>query len=487
MHVSLISGESINELTQGTEYTITDRVVTLSAPTTLKIKIYRQTTTTPLVGWADASVLRAADMNVQSTQLLHLAEETSDLAQDGGLSKDTTDDIWDARFNRIKNLLDPTDPGDAMTLRYANDKQYGLIAALKSEGAAQNTSIVSTGDSQNTRIITTGNTQNTRLTTTGDTQNSRLTNTGNNYVATMTSLKDTATTQASNASQSASSASTSASTATTQASNASSSASSASTSASTATTKATEATNSANLSKAWAMSDSSPDGVSGHNSSKTWATNSANSASEASTYASNASTSAANAKTSETNAANSAKAAKQSEENAKTWDPTQYVKSVTEENGKLTVTKGGGDSTIINLIDTFYPIGTIYISADKNKTKADFPFMRYGTWEEIPANLVLQTGAASEAGTQRSAGLPNITGRRVASWGGGDNSVRGYTTGCFKQDPDKNYCTAVNGENWNDGTGTGFSFDASLSNPIYGASNTVQPPAYMVRAWVRMA
>lgn len=62
------------------------------------------------------------------------------------------------------------------------------------------------------------------------------------------------------------------------------------------------------------------------------------------------------------------------------------------------------------MIDMFYPVVTVYISADKNKTKADFPFMAYGTWEEVPANLCLQTWVASEAGTQRSAGLPNITG-----------------------------------------------------------------------------
>lgn len=167
---------------------------------------------------------------------------------------------------------------------------------------------------------------------------------------------------------------------------------------------------------------------------------------------------------------------------------TDYVQSVTESNGKVTVTKGGGDSTIINLIDTFYPIGTVYVSADKSKTKADFPFMKHGTWEEVPANFCLQTGNASEAGTQRSAGLPNITGRRVASWGGGDYDNRGYATGCFKQDADTNYPTTINGESWNgEGKGTGFAFDASLSNPIYGSSDTVQPPAYMVRAWVRTA
>lgn len=140
-----------------------------------------------------------------------------------------------------------------------------------------------------------------------------------------------------------------------------------------------------------------------------------------------------------------------------------------------------------DMIDMFYPVGTVYMSADKSKTKADFPFMQYGTWEEVPANLCLQTGNVSEAGTQKNAGLPNITGRRVASWGGGDYSPRGYVTGCFKFDSDPDYSTTINGDNWNDGHGTGFSFDASLSNPIYGSSDTVQPPAYMVRAWVRTA
>lgn len=326
MHVSLISDEKIEELTQGKDFTVTDRVVTLAAPTGLKIKIYRQTATKPLVGWADASVLRAADMTVQSTQLLHLAEETSDLAQDGGLSKDATDNIWDARYNKIKNLLDPTDPGDAVNLNYITKNQTSLLTQLKNTGAAQNASIVSTGDTQNARLTATGDKQNTRLTSTGDTQNKRLTGTGDSYVATMTTLKNTA------------------------------------------TDKATEATNQAALAKKWAVSDTSPDGATDSKSSKTWAesskasasnsassasasassatasqtsaTNAASSASTASqkasaaassasasaTSASNASTSATNAKTSETNAAKSAAAAAKSAVEAAKFDPTTYVK-----------------------------------------------------------------------------------------------------------------------------------------------------------------
>lgn len=324
MHVSLISNEKIEELTQGTDYTVTDRVVTLAAPTGLKIKIYRQTATKPMVGWADASVLRAADMTVQSTQLLHLAEETSDLAQEGGLSKDGTDNIWDARYNKIKNLLDPTEPGDAVNLNYITKNQNSLLTQLRNTGAAQNASIVATGDAQNARLTATGDNQNTRLTTTGDTQNTRLVTTGNSYISTMTTLRDAT------------------------------------------TTKATEASNSADLAKKWAEAEDSPNGEYGSKSSLGWArdakasasnsassasasqssatasqnsasssassastatqkaTAAASSATAAAQSASNAATSASNAKVSETKAASSAAAAAQSAIDAAKFDPSSY-------------------------------------------------------------------------------------------------------------------------------------------------------------------
>lgn len=269
VHVALISDEKIEELTQGTDYTVTDRVVTLAAPTGLKIKIYRQTATKPLVGWADASVLRAADMTVQSTQLLHLAEETSDLAQEGGLSKDGADNIWDARYNKIKNLLDPTEPGDAVTLNYITKNQTSFLTQLRNTGAAQNASIVATGDAQNARLTATGETQNTRLTSTGDTQNKRVTDTGDSYVATMTTLKDTA------------------------------------------TDKATEAANQAALAKKWAVSDTSPDGATDSKSSKTWAENAKASASSSASSANAAASSAAASQTSASNSASSASTASQ--------------------------------------------------------------------------------------------------------------------------------------------------------------------------------
>lgn len=459
---------NITELTMGVDYTVEDKQVRLvkGIPLGHSVKIYRETTTAPLVEWQDASVLRSADLSLQEVQLLHLAEETADKVFDSGMSTAYDNpNCWDGQYKRIINALDPIEDGDVVTLRYIKANQDSLLNQLKNTGATQNSSIVATGDSQNAR-----------LDATGDTQNKRLTDTGNTYVSTMTTLKDTA------------------------------------------TTKANDASNSAELSKKWAVSAYSPDDVTGNKSSKTWAeeaktsasnsaasasaskssasasassaTNSANSANAskqsetasansasasassaygASTSASNAKISETNAKTSEINAANSAKAALQSEENAKKWDLTQLP----------------------SVVDMFYPVGTVYMSADKTKTKADFPFMAYGIWEEVPANLCLQTGAASEAGTQRSAGLPNITGYRVAKWGGADDGKRSYYSGCFKQDRDTGMPPTTNASDWNgengEIVGTGFGFDASLSNPIYGSSNTVQPPAYIVRAWVRTA
>lgn len=145
------------------------------------------------------------------------------------------------------------------------------------------------------------------------------------------------------------------------------------------------------------------------------------------------------------------------------------------------------DKRMQAMVDMFYPIGSVYISADKSKTQADFPFMQYGTWEEVPANLCLQTGNASEAGTQRGAGLPNITGQFAKAPNGSSdyNGIIEKADGAFQiMNPSERFTFAESSgtKYW---LGNGCSFSAALSNPIYGKSNTVQPPAYMVRAWVR--
>lgn len=78
---------------------------------------------------------------------------------------------------------------------------------------------------------------------------------------------------------------------------------------------------------------------------------------------------------------------------------------------------------------------------------------------------------SATAGTKKEAGLPNITGTLETN---NDDGTQ-WKTGAF-YDTGRN----ANGANGNNGGGiTGF--DASRSNAIYGASNTVQPPALTMR------
>lgn len=362
---------NITELTIGVDYTVEDKQVRLvkAIPLGHSVKIYRETTTDPLVEWQDASVLRSADLSLQEVQLLHLAEETADKVFDSGMSTAYGNpNCWDGQYKRIINALDPIEDGDVVTLRYIKANQDSLLNQLRNTGAAQNASIVSTGDSQNARLTSTGDTQNTRLNTTGDTQDKRLNDLGQKYVDLMTTLKNTA------------------------------------------TDKATEATNQAALAKKWAVSDTSPDGSTDSKSAKTWAenakasasssassasasassatasqTSASNSASSASTAsqkasaasssASAASTSAMNAKQSETNAANSAAAAKASADRAATFDPTSYYKK-TE-----TYTKAEVDNKISTIDLSLYALKTDLPTKTSQLTN-DSGFANAATFEE---------------------------------------------------------------------------------------------------------
>lgn len=103
-----------------------------------------------------------------------------------------------------------------------------------------------------------------------------------------------------------------------------------------------------------------------------------------------------------------------------------------------------------------------------------------GTWELLPSGKSLQT-TDSGAGKLIEAGLPNITG----SVGENDGTLRrglsGDFTGSFKRGVgNSRYSGSFSGQ-----TGYVLEFDASRCSPIYGNSNTVQPPAYTVFAWLR--
>ena len=117
-----------------------------------------------------------------------------------------------------------------------------------------------------------------------------------------------------------------------------------------------------------------------------------------------------------------------------------------------------------------------WISVDSTSPAALFG----GTWQEIAQNRVLMgAGSGHAAGTTVEAGLPNITGSFVADVKKGEHKVSGaFTAGS---------AIATTGEYNNFSDVYKFSLDASKSNAIYGRSATVQPAAYYVNIWRRVA
>lgn len=123
-----------------------------------------------------------------------------------------------------------------------------------------------------------------------------------------------------------------------------------------------------------------------------------------------------------------------------------------------------------------YPVGSIFQTVSTTSPAALFG----GTWQEIAFNRVLMgAGTGHTAGTTVEAGLPNITGSFVADVKKGEHKVSGaFTAG--------NVITST-GEYNSFSDVYKFSLDASKSNAIYGRSATVQPAAYYVHIWRRVA
>ena len=130
-----------------------------------------------------------------------------------------------------------------------------------------------------------------------------------------------------------------------------------------------------------------------------------------------------------------------------------------------------------------YPVGSIFQTVSTTSPAALFG----GTWQEIAQNRVLMGAPyAHAAGSTVEAGLPNITG-----------SVGRFASGHHSNELDrKQGALSYSGQGDNLGYysssgsyGYGYyiDFNASSSNAIYGRSNTVQPAAYYVHIWRRVA
>lgn len=128
------------------------------------------------------------------------------------------------------------------------------------------------------------------------------------------------------------------------------------------------------------------------------------------------------------------------------------------------------------------PIGSYFIT----ETEDDPNILFGGRRQKLTGRYVLQCSDANhKAGTTVEAGLPNITGTATFLNTDGVDNSRYPDKGCF-------YWSMYDFPQTTSRTDTGpakrdLAFNAARSNPIYGKSDTVQPPARIVNVWKRVS
>ena len=134
-------------------------------------------------------------------------------------------------------------------------------------------------------------------------------------------------------------------------------------------------------------------------------------------------------------------------------------------------------SAISTMLSTLYPVGSVYIGTQSTCPLASL--ISGSTWTKVSDGRVLQGSDSNHtAGSTIAAGLPNIQGTWEDALGW---SITG--TGAINT-----YVTAAHpSRGSSSGNHIGFTFNAQRSSSIYGNSNTVQPPAFVVNIWKRTA
>ena len=135
------------------------------------------------------------------------------------------------------------------------------------------------------------------------------------------------------------------------------------------------------------------------------------------------------------------------------------------------------------VLDSIYPIGSVYIS-----TKCHAPFSEYGfSWQLISTGKCLQGCASdfSNVGHEIDSGLPsidsaiNVKAYIPSGVQAADSSVDASNkfVRCSKSSTSDSQISPLE---------VNVVVSPNSSNSIYGKSNTVQPPAYVVSIWKRI-
>ena len=123
---------AINDAEVSEGFTISNRMIMFdSAPAKDSIvHIYRNTPTTRLVSWADASILKAKDMTISEVQQLHILEEASDWSKTNSIVLDEESGAWQGRKCRLSNIADPVDAQDVVTKNYLENTEDSFVQRM---------------------------------------------------------------------------------------------------------------------------------------------------------------------------------------------------------------------------------------------------------------------------------------------------------------------------------------------------------------------
>lgn len=154
----------------------------------------------------------------------------------------------------------------------------------------------------------------------------------------------------------------------------------------------------------------------------------------------------------------------------------KVANNITIENTSYSVPIG----TIISYASTALPIGFLLCDGSEI-SKTDYADLyivignKFGTATDTTKFKLpdlrdkFVQGANGNLGTSKDAGLPNITGKFYH-----DTNAKAGLSGAFTSYESTGQYNLMNDAPTNSGL---ITFDASKSNPIYGNSNTVQPPS----------
>lgn len=162
------------------------------------------------------------------------------------------------------------------------------------------------------------------------------------------------------------------------------------------------------------------------------------------------------------------------------WSGTkqEYDNIVTKDPNQLYFIEDDTDTTL-TLLELLFPVGAVYFGT---MSTCPLQTLGVGTWQALPPDKVIQVaGTRGSVGDTLNESLPNIKGG-ISSAGNYQGLRQGTPYGAFTQTSSSGGLAGESSAN-----ARGFDFDASRSSSTYQDNAPVQPDAYLLNGWRRIA